>query len=60
MLRLRLWRSVPGRGLRSGGVEQPKGLKGSVLWVGEQYAKGWGVESRSRGNPGEGPDLHEK
>ena len=29
-------------------------------WQGEWYAKGWGVEIHSRGNPGEGPDPQER
>ena len=60
VLRLRLWRSVPGSGLGLVVWSQPKGLGSSMLLVGECYAKGWGVESHGRGNPGEGLDLQER
>ena len=59
-LRLRLQRSVPGRGLGLAVWRQPKGIRSSVPQAGEWYAKGWGVESHSRGNLGEGPDPQER
>ena len=39
---------------------QPKGLKSSAPWVGEQCAMGWGVEHHGRGNPGKGPVLQDR
>ena len=43
-----------------GSVDRVKGLRSSVPWAGEWYAKGGGVESHNRGNPGEGLDLQER
>jgi len=56
-LRLRLWRSVPGRGLGLVVWRQTKGLRSRVPLAGEWYTKGWGAESHGRGNLGEGPDC---
>ena len=33
---------------------QPKGLRNSVPWAGEQCVMGWGVECHGRGNLGGG------
>ena len=55
MLRLRIQRSVPGRGLGLVVWRQPKGLRIRAPQAGEQYAMGWGVEHHSRGKLGEGP-----
>ena len=60
MLRFRLWRSVPRRGLGLVVWTQPKRLRSNVPWVGEQYAKDWGVETQCRGNPVECLDLQER
>ena len=51
MLRLRLWRSVLGRGLVFAVWRQPKGLGTGAPWTGEQSvtAKGALEESLSKG-----------
>ena len=59
-LRLRLWRSVPRRGLGLEVSRQPKGLRSHAPWVEEWYAIGWGVESHGRGKLAEGPDPQER
>ena len=59
-LRLRFWRSVPGRGLGLIAWGQPEGLRSSVSWVGEWCAMGWGVEHNGRGNLGEGSSPQER
>ena len=56
-LRLRLWRSVLGRGLGFAVRGQPEGLRRGVPRAGEVCATGWGVECHGRGNPGEGLGL---
>ena len=60
ILRLRLWKSVPGRGLGLAVRGQLKDLGSGVPWPGEQCAMGWGGERHSRGNPGGGLSLQEK
>lgn len=52
MPKLRLQRSVPGRGLGLAVWEQPERLRSSVSGAGEQCDTGWGVELHGRGNPG--------
>ena len=51
---------MSGRGLELEVWKQPKGLRSSVPRAGEWYAKGWGIESHGRGNPGEGLDRQER
>ena len=60
VLRLRLQRLVPRKGLVLAVWRKPKGLRSRAGQVGEWYTMGWGVESHGRGNPGEGPDLQER
>ena len=45
-LRLRLWRSVPGRGLGLAVCRQPKGLRSSVPWVGSSMP--WAEEGDAK------------
>ena len=59
VLRLMLWRSVPGRRPGLEVWRQPEGLRSSVPQVEEWYAKGWGGEFHSRGKPGKGLDPQE-
>ena len=59
-LRHRFQRSVPGSQLGLVVWRQPKGLRSGALWAGGWYAKGWEVESHSRGNPGEGPEPQKR
>ena len=40
--------------------EQPKGLRSTVLWVGEQCAMGWGMEHYGRRNAGVGLGPQQK
>ena len=60
MLRLRLRRAVPGRGLGLAVWGQPKGPRSTASRVGEQRVTGWGVEHHGRGNPGGGLGPQEK
>ena len=53
-LRLRLQRTVLGRGLLFAVWRHPEGLKSSVLWAGERCAISRGAECHSRGKPGGG------
>ena len=59
-LRLKLCRSVPGRGLGLAVWGQPKGLRSTVPQAGEWCAMGWGVECHGRGNPKDGLGPQEK
>lgn len=52
MLRLRLQRSVLGRGLGLAVWGQPERLRSVVRWAGKHCAVGWGVERHDRGNLG--------
>ena len=59
-LRLRLRRSVLGRGLGLAVWSQIQRLRSSAPQAGEQCAMGWGVELHSRGNPGESLGLQDR
>ena len=49
VLRPRLQRSVPGRGLRLALWRQTEGLRSSAPWAGEWCATSWGVDCRAEG-----------
>ena len=59
-LRLRLQRSLLGRGLGLAVWRQPKDLGSSVPWAGELNTMGWVVECHSQGNLGGGLGLQEQ
>ena len=60
MIKLRLQRSVPGRGLGLALWGQPKGLRSIVPWAGQWCATGLGVEHHGGGNLGGGVGPQEK
>jgi len=59
-LRLRLWRSVPGRGLGLAVPVTARGAKEKCCMGRDQYTTGWRGEFHGRENLGEGPGPQER